>query len=458
MRQLPAPLFSTTPIRLPLKTAIKKEVTMTQLATVPLLLPYDCFKQVYNSGSFERTVCEGPHVLEKFWEAVDDHPSLRFHPVKSIPGYQQRAVPLILHGDGAAVTQSIGSGSKSCMFLSWRSLVARSRDNRDCHHLIGAIWSHLLVQGSSFHTANSFWRCVSKSFQFMVDERGQHCGGYFGVVVFNTGDLEYFNSFQGQPRWNSRKPCSLCGIDLDDIKNFKLVKDLEPDDWTSLPRQQSCPLFRQLLSPTCISPDLMHTKHLGTDQRLLGSVAWVLVMELMHQGSVEERLFILLQELKDAFSFFNIYCFNIFLLYLLFQYLSFILIASIVMFLVWIVRAIRKCGQLTDYMGAFPNSHLVSHRKACPSCFLYVYIFFDDRILLMFVVYFFSVLIIYITVYIVKSLFLKTFYVKLFRYDHRPRGQKCEQNISQAEGQGVRNKNMPFRFSTCLAKVHGPNQ
>ena len=143
MRQLPAPLFSTTPIRLPLKTAIKKEVTITQLATVPLLLPHDCFKQVWKSGSFERTVCEGHHVLEKFWEAVGDHPSLRFHRVKSTPGYQRRAVPLILHGDGAAVTQSIGSGSKSCMFLSWRSLVAKSRDNRDCHHLIGAIWSHL---------------------------------------------------------------------------------------------------------------------------------------------------------------------------------------------------------------------------------------------------------------------------------------------------------------------------
>ena len=301
MRRLPGPLFTTTPVKLPLKTAIRKELVSTQLLHVPLLLPHDCFKQVWKSGSFNRTICEGPAVLESFWEAVGDHPSLRFHPVKSVPGYQRRAVPLILHGDGAAVTQSIGSGSKSCMFLSWRSLVARSRDNRDNHHLIGAVWSHLLVANACFNTANSFWRYVSKSFQRMIDEDGKDSGGYFGVVVFNTGDLEYFNSFQGQPRWNSRKPCALCSIDLVDVKNFKLVKDLEPDDWQTLPRQQTCPLFQFLVSPTGITPDIMHTKHLGTDQRLLGSVIWVLIMEVMHEGSIEERLFILQQEMKEAF-------------------------------------------------------------------------------------------------------------------------------------------------------------
>ena len=369
MRQLPAPLFSTTPIRLPLKTAIKKEVTVTQLATVPLLLPHDCFKQVWKSGSFERTVCEGHHVLEKFWEAVGDHPSLRFHPVKSTPGYQRRAVPLILHGDGAAVTQSIGSGSKSCMFLSWRSLVAKSRDNRDCHHLIGAIWSHLLVASNSFNTSNSFWKCVAKSFQYMFDEGGQDTGGYFGVVVFTTGDLEYFNTFHGQPRWNALRPCSLCSIELHRIKDFKQVRDINADPWTSLPRRQSCPLFESLLSPTCISPDLMHTKHLGTDQRLLGSVAWVLIMQVMDQGSVEDRLFVLLQELKDAcFDSFQFSCFL-----LSFSISCFVVFPYGLLFFIvgWIVRTIRKCGRCTNYMAAFRKSHLVAdfHGMSKLSCF-----------------------------------------------------------------------------------------
>lgn len=310
MRRLPDPLFSTTSVKLPLKTAIQKEIVCTQLLHVPLLLPHDCFKQVWKSGSFNRTICEGAAVLEAFWTDVGDHPSLQFHPVKSVPGYQRRAVPLILHGDGAAVTQSIGSGSKSCMFLSWRSLVARSKDNRDNHHLIGAIWSHLLVASRSFNTSNSFWRCVAKSFQQMFDEGGRDTGGYFGVVIFTTGDLEYFNSFQGQPRWNALRPCSLCSIDLHRIKDFKQVRDINADPWTSLPRRQSCPLFESLLSPTCISPDIMHTKHLGTDQRLLGSVAWVLIMQVMDQGSIEERLFVLLQELKDAFlDWFQFSCF-----------------------------------------------------------------------------------------------------------------------------------------------------
>ena len=45
----------------------------------------------------------------------------------------------------------------------------------------------------------------------------------------------------------------------------------------------------------------------------------------------------------------------------------------------WIVPAIRKCGQLTIYMAAFPNSHLVAHSKAVQVViFLFVYLCLFD--------------------------------------------------------------------------------
>ena len=164
--------------------------------------------------------------------------------------------------------------------------------------------------------------------------------------------------------------CSLCSIELHRIKDFKQVSDINADPWTSLPRRQSCPLFESLLSPTCISPDMMHTKHLGTDKRLLGSVAWVLIMQVMDQGSVEDRLFVLLQELKDAF--FDSFQFSCFLLSFSISY--FVVFPYGLLFLIvgWIVRAIRKCGRCTNYMAAFRKSHLVAdfHGMSKLSCFL----------------------------------------------------------------------------------------
>ena len=299
-RKLPASLYTTTLAKLPVKAAFKKEISIAQVVNVPVLLPHEAFEQVWQSGSFQRTICESPQILESFWKDISDHPAVRCHPVRRIDGYERRAVPLLLHGDGAAVTQAIGSGSKSCLFLSWKSMVGKSKDTKDSHILIGAIWSHLCVSTSHFNTSRCFWKVIEKSFNFMMNSDGERTGGFFGCLLFTSGDLEYLNSFQGQVRWNSTFPCPLCRVHLSEVANFRSVTDLSVDPWDSLPRQgQSCPLFHSLLSPLAICPDWMHSKHLGTDQRLLGSVAWVLLFELDTEGPLDQRIFNLFEELKE---------------------------------------------------------------------------------------------------------------------------------------------------------------
>ena len=237
LSKLPPPSFSTTLAKLPVKAAFKKEIAITQIVNVPVLLPHEAFQKVWESGSFQRTMCAGPHVLESFWEGISDHPAVRFHPVRKIDGFERRAVPLLLHGDGAAVTQQIGSGSKSCLFLSWKSMVGNSKDTKDAHILIGAIWSHLCVSTSHVNTSKSFWKVVEKSFHFMLNSGGDSTGGFFGCLLFATGDLEYYNSFLGQARWNANFPCPLCNVHLSNVANFRAVTDVSVDQWDSLPRQ-----------------------------------------------------------------------------------------------------------------------------------------------------------------------------------------------------------------------------
>lgn len=299
LAKLPRPLYFNTIATLPVKAGFKKELAIVQRVNVPVLLPHEAFQQIWQSGSFGRTICESPEVLERFWTDIAMHPAVRNHPIRNVADYKRRAIPLVLHGDGAAVTQSIGSGSKSCLFLSWKSLVAKTKDTKDSHILIGAIWSHICVSTPHFSTCKSFWRVVEKSFNLMLTNSGS-TGGFFGCLLFTCGDLEYLNSFHGQVRWNSSFPCALCNIPLEKVSNYQSVADLPADPWEPLPRPgEQFPLFQSLLSQMSICPDYMHSKHLGTDQRLAASVAWIVIFRLENEGPLEQRLFNLLEEMKD---------------------------------------------------------------------------------------------------------------------------------------------------------------
>ena len=212
--------------------------------------------------------------LEKFWKEVGDHPALLNHPVKQTQ-CQRRAVPLCIHGYGAAVTQNIGSASKSCLFISFRSLVATTPK----HVMMAAVWTHAAANTSCMNTTKCIWNLLSTSFLKMQESGGSETGNIFGVPVFLEGDLEYFNEWLQLPRWNSNKPCGLCNIDKPDAKNWKKVPKLTPDPW-QVPRNTPCPIFRNLMSPLAVCPGLVHSKHLGVDVRFLGSVTWFIIFSL----------------------------------------------------------------------------------------------------------------------------------------------------------------------------------
>ena len=208
--------------------------------------------------------------------------------------FERRAVPLILHGDGAAVTQQIGAGTKSCLFLSFRSLVGEVGQ----HFLMASCWTHIAVKGSTMHTSKSIFSILAKSFLEMQHEAGARSGGFFGLPVFTSGDLEYFNEFHQLPRWNANHPCSLCSVHKSKLMDWNSAQEVRPDEWR-LPRSHTCPLFRMLMSPQAVSPDWMHSKLLGIDQRFLSSVCWLLIFEVgdLH-ASLDARLFQLLHEMK----------------------------------------------------------------------------------------------------------------------------------------------------------------
>jgi hypothetical protein len=259
---------------------------------VPVLLPSSTWLSIWKTNNFQTCLSESDEHLIRFWKEVSSHPAIVNHPVKKIKNFNRRAVPLVLHGDGAAVTQQIGSSTKSCLFVSFRSLVAA----REQHFLIAAIWTLACSKGTNFNTSRSLWRLVATDFDNMLWGGNEETGGYFPVVVFTTGDLEYYNEWHACPRWNANSPCSLCSVAKASLREFSAVADIPADTW-QVPHEHPCPLFHRLLSPAAICPDYMHSKHLGVDLWLLGSVAWLLLFQVL-TGDMPSRLEQLLHQLK----------------------------------------------------------------------------------------------------------------------------------------------------------------
>ena len=216
---------------------------------------------------------------------------------KKFRNFATRAVPCVLHGDGAAVTQNIGSSSKSCLFLSYKMLCTDQAD----HMLICGLWNQLCSDSKNFRTISTIWTLVAKSFEQLLNGAIHH-SEKFPLLVFTTGDLEYFNVYHNLPRWNSLNPCHYCEITLKDLKRCRVVAPLPPDGWSTPGKtlwKNFCPLWKTL-SPYSVAVDWMHSKHLGLDQRMLGSVLWLLTFHIFKsRGSIEERLALLLHKFKE---------------------------------------------------------------------------------------------------------------------------------------------------------------
>ena len=119
LRKLPQSKFQLTPRNIPLKSVpLKGQPGRVTLLSVPMLLPTMIFQGLHEHGMLLSELRPDAAELSRFWRECGQHGALRHHPVKTIHGYEQRAILLVLHGDAAPVTSTIGAGSKTCFFAA----------------------------------------------------------------------------------------------------------------------------------------------------------------------------------------------------------------------------------------------------------------------------------------------------------------------------------------------------
>ena len=87
----------------------------------------------------------------------------------------------MLHGDGAAVTQQLGSGSKSCLFVSFRSLLANQSTYFD-----GCALDKLLHQNTVRQHWSQSFQSVGQLFPVLARQNGFTREEHGAIVVKRT--------------------------------------------------------------------------------------------------------------------------------------------------------------------------------------------------------------------------------------------------------------------------------
>ena len=118
-----------------------------------VLWPHEVFVAIYefHPRAFAKFILGGgPAQVQEFWRTMPSRRGL-----ESRIGWQRWCVPLGLHGDGVAISNTRGAGSKTIDTLSWTSLLS-SAATRFSSYLIYFCFTHIAKRTGLASTWTAF--------------------------------------------------------------------------------------------------------------------------------------------------------------------------------------------------------------------------------------------------------------------------------------------------------------
>ena len=262
---------------------------------------------------------------------MKNHPNVVARPDLSNRDDLAKVVPLGMHGDGVAYMHVKRAGGKSLEVLSWASLLTKG-PTRSSSFLIFLLVKSVVKDSGFLQSWPKAWKAIIWSLEapatgkwpmldwdkkeFPQDSLDYHrrgtplAAGWCGVVFVLRADLEFLaNHFHlNSPASNS--PCALCradrtieGCPWTDVRTCAAWRATtwKPNEW--LAENPTChPFFRMAGSGLdLIFPDLMHVKHLGVDQLIIGSTITWFIRDFL-PGSVKQNLSVLWEFIQNWYK------------------------------------------------------------------------------------------------------------------------------------------------------------
>ena len=313
--------FTKATLRIPIRLKVKQ--TMSEPVPLDFLLPHKLFSCMFHSlpQAFIASVLGGSQAnIPKFWEAMKNHPQVLSKPQLRDRQDLHRVVPIALHGDGVSYMQVRRAAGKSLEVLSWTSLLCTGPTKISSFLMFCVVKSVVKDFGVS-QTWPKVWQVLCWSLQALAagtwpmqdweghdftdpdsldyQKRGQPLADGFAAVVFVLrSDLDFLANHFHLSSASSNEPCALCQanrqMDSRPWTDCRPTAHWRATVWDnaawSLAHPNAHPLLQMPGSGIdLIYPDLMHCKHLGTDQLLLGSVLSWMVRSYLG-GTISENL------------------------------------------------------------------------------------------------------------------------------------------------------------------------
>ena len=279
-----------------------------------ILYPHEVFSILHTKHPevFIERLCGGKEQnVEAFWSSMKGHPGLVDHPMLLRPDYATRCVPLHMHGDGVAVAGTGKSWSKSVEVYSWGSCLSRGPTVLKTF-LVFIAHKGLICKLPGNETLVVFWRHFCWSMNIIFDgvwpavnadnepyaentpeyrKIGRPiAGGWRGALWMIKGDLDFCSNYLQLEHTGSLTPCFLCKADTAEYPWTDCregVAKWQSTVWTNKQWEEARPdrhaIFKNIkgLSISSVLPDVMHSKHLGTDSYFYGSVLKLLTHKIL---------------------------------------------------------------------------------------------------------------------------------------------------------------------------------
>ena len=255
----------------------------------------------------------GTNRLRTFWNSVrPNDPKLHRHPMLELEGWRDKAIPIVIHGDGAQFTRS-----GSLLVASWRPLlnedfdagtfllftlpkVVRASGKKhgiDSHREFWLLVVHLfnaLFRGFHPATNHKGQRWPAGTFEAKQSGKPIADSKFFFVIWCLAGDLPYLAEEYGLEHCNANNCCWLCSANRSDLT----FTDVTPTAaWRATLKQvthdsrvSEHPIWDlEGVARWHVPGDLMHTGCLGVLLYILGSTLWELVFDGPYGGSAQAR-------------------------------------------------------------------------------------------------------------------------------------------------------------------------
>ena len=299
---LPEPV----PIRCQMTTNKDKGVTCQ--GEVHVLYPHDWMYHLADAYSTNIDELFGLSEVVDFWASANPkNPKLHEHPMRACEGWAQRAVPFVIHGDGASFHER-----DSLVNVSMKPILGEGGE--DAHFLLAAfpksctvsatwpeIWRHLAWSfTAAFHNEHPPLDVDGKPWP-KDSPRAKLSGqpifpnSMFGIVWVLCGDLDYFSRDLGMPYHSSECFCWRCKCNRANIpwNDFRPGAAWQTNQYSAadvIAQEHACPIFTVPgVSALSLMLDLMHVGDLGVTSQAISSSLFTIVEEM--QGGSRETKF-----------------------------------------------------------------------------------------------------------------------------------------------------------------------